>query len=91
MFAANQIKQNGQKRAKKAKGRILVVEDSPTQALELSEILRSDGLEVENASTGEAALDFFKRSNFDVVVSDILMPGMSGYELCRSIKARHAD
>jgi PAS domain S-box-containing protein len=67
--------------------RALIVEDSPTQAEQLRIILESNGFEVEAAANGEEALDRFRRSRFDMVLTDILMPGISGYDVCRKIKA----
>jgi signal transduction histidine kinase len=67
--------------------RILVAEDSSTQAEELRWILESGGFEVELARDGDAAFDAFGVGAFDLVVSDIVMPGRSGYELCREIKS----
>jgi signal transduction histidine kinase len=66
--------------------RVLGVEDSPTQAEELRFILSSEGFEVELARDAERALAALERETFDLVVSDIMMPGMSGYDLCRRIK-----
>ncbi len=66
--------------------RILVVEDSRTQAEHLRLTLESDGHEVEVAPDGERALFLLRARDFDLVVTDILMPGISGYELCRQIK-----
>ena len=66
--------------------RILVVEDSPTQAQELRLTLESEGYDVAVALDGEQGLDLLAASNFDLVVTDILMPGISGYQLCRTIK-----
>ena len=66
--------------------RILVVEDSPTQAQQLQCILEEDGYLVEVAPDGEQGFDLFNASAFDLVISDIQMPGISGYELCRKIK-----
>lgn len=68
--------------------RILVVEDSPTQAREVELILQSAGYVVRVVGDGEAALSAMEDARFDLVVSDILMPGMSGYELCRRL---HGD
>jgi two-component system, sensor histidine kinase and response regulator len=70
--------------------RILVVEDSPTQAQEICLVLTAAGFEVEVAGDGEAGLQRLAERRFDLVVSDILMPGMSGYDLCRRIKATRA-
>jgi PAS domain S-box-containing protein len=67
--------------------RLLVIEDSPTQAEELRFILESAGFEVEAATDGRKGLDQFMASRFDAVISDILMPHMSGYEFCRAAKA----
>jgi len=70
----------------------LVVEDSRTQAALLLGILRSNGWEATLAENGVEALALLETQRFDVVVSDVQMPVMGGYELCRSIKAdsRHA-
>jgi two-component system cell cycle sensor histidine kinase/response regulator CckA len=68
--------------------RLLVIEDSPTQAEELRLILESAGFEVAAASDGRHGLDQFMASRFDAVISDILMPRMSGYEFCRAAKSR---
>ncbi len=67
--------------------RILVVEDSPTQARELQLILESRGFIVGIAPNAQRALDCLRASPFDLVLSDICMPGLSGYDLCRQIKA----
>ena len=66
--------------------RILVAEDSPTQAARLIHALEERGFEVASAPDGERALALFRDDSFDVVISDVMMPGMSGYELCRAIK-----
>jgi signal transduction histidine kinase len=66
---------------------ILVVDDSATQAEEIRLILEFGGFEAQTASNGAAALAELSRRPFDFVISDIVMPGMSGYELCRQIKA----
>jgi PAS domain S-box-containing protein len=67
--------------------RILVVEDSPTQALAIQLILEAEGFEVATAGDGATALDLLRAQPFDLVVSDVLMPGLSGYELCQRVKA----
>jgi len=68
--------------------RILIVEDSPTQAERLLMTLEAEGLEAEAAADGDIALSRLAAGNFDMVISDIIMPGMSGYDLCRQIKSR---
>jgi signal transduction histidine kinase len=67
--------------------RVLVVEDSPTQARLLRLILEAEGFTVDVAGDGPAALMRLAAAPFDLVVSDVLMPGLTGFELCRLIKA----
>jgi signal transduction histidine kinase len=65
---------------------VLVVEDSPTQAGLLRMILEAEGFAVELTGDGPSALRRLAGSAFDLVVSDVLMPGLTGFELCRKIK-----
>ncbi len=64
---------------------ILVVEDSPTQAQQLKFILEKRGFKVSVVSHGKAALAFLQTHKPDIVITDIIMPEMDGYELCRQI------
>ena len=66
--------------------RILVVEDSPTQAQQLQLVLEAARFAVVLAPDADAALRHMADSSFDMVISDIMMPGPSGYELCDQIK-----
>ncbi len=66
--------------------RILVVEDSRTQAKALHALLVRHGYEVDLVESGDEALRRARAVRFGLILSDILMPGMSGYELCRRIK-----
>ena len=66
--------------------RVLVVEDSPTQARLLRLILEAEGLTVDVVGDGPAALTRLAADPVDLVVSDVLMPGLTGFELCRAIK-----
>ncbi len=66
--------------------RVLIVEDSPTQAQELRLILESDGITVDTVSDGQTGLDRLMATPFDLVLTDILLPGIDGYELCRRVK-----
>ena len=65
---------------------ILVVEDSPTQALHLQYILEQNGYEVFVAVDGRQAVEMIGDVDPAVVISDIVMPAMDGYEVCLSIK-----
>ncbi|MBI2614189.1 MAG: response regulator, partial [Gemmatimonadetes bacterium] len=67
---------------------VLVVEDSPTQAEALVATLEDDGYDATLARDGETAVRILQERGFDLVISDIVMPGeVDGYELCRRIKA----
>jgi PAS domain S-box-containing protein len=66
---------------------LLIVEDSQTQAELLRETLEAAGFSVIVARDAERALELIDDRTVDLVISDIVMPGMSGYELCRRIKS----
>jgi two-component system, sensor histidine kinase and response regulator len=66
--------------------RILLVDDSATQVEATRAVLERHGFEVATASTGEDALAVAQQAPFDLVLSDVVMPGMSGYQLCHAIK-----
>ncbi len=66
--------------------RILIVEDEQTLALALQESLKDKGFEVDVAREGETALQLFETRSYDVVVTDLKMPGMSGLELHAKIR-----
>lgn len=65
---------------------ILVVEDSITQAVHLRLLLQKHGYAVSVCHNGEAALRHLKEHSSTVIISDIIMPGMDGYELCRLVR-----
>src|SRR5690554_2052494 len=67
---------------------ILVVEDSPTQAAELQYLLESNQCEVTLARNGHEALRALEQFRPTLVLSDIVMPEMDGYTLCRNIKQK---
>lgn len=66
---------------------VLIAEDSVTQALRLRNTLEKNGFTVTVARDGQEALDALARERPKLVISDIQMPGMNGYELCRAVKA----
>ncbi|HUQ46391.1 MAG TPA: response regulator [Gemmatimonadaceae bacterium] len=67
--------------------RILVVEDSATQAMALTSMLEEQNFSVVRVASGEEAIERLQDDAVNLVLSDIVMPGMSGYDLCRHIKA----
>lgn len=66
--------------------RILVVEDSPTQLEAARSLLEQRGYQVATARAGEEAFEMIRADHFDLVLSDVIMPGISGYELCARVK-----
>jgi signal transduction histidine kinase len=67
--------------------RVLIVEDSPTQAHQLALVLHDLGFEPETVPDAEHAVERLTVGDFDVVLSDLHLPGGSGFDLCRRIKA----
>ena len=67
--------------------KVLIAEDSITQAMQLQHILEKNGYDATVVSNGSEALRSISKSKPMVVISDIIMPEMDGYELCRQIKA----
>jgi class 3 adenylate cyclase/CheY-like chemotaxis protein len=67
--------------------RILVVDDAPANVKLLEDLLGFQGYEVEAATSGEEALAAIRERSPDLVLLDVLMPGLSGYDVCRAIRA----
>jgi two-component system response regulator RegX3 len=68
--------------------RVLVVEDEESFSDALSYMLRKEGFEVAIAATGPDALDQFERNGADLVLLDLMLPGLPGTEVCRQLRAR---
>ena len=68
--------------------KVLVVEDEESFSDALSYMLRREGYEVEVATTGPDALIAFDRSGADLVLLDLMLPGLSGTEVCRTLRAK---
>ncbi|HEV2088075.1 MAG TPA: response regulator transcription factor [Cryptosporangiaceae bacterium] len=68
--------------------RVLVVEDEESFSDALSYLLRKEGFEVAVAATGPDALTEFDRTGADVVLLDLMLPGLSGTEVCRRLRQR---
>ena len=78
---------NPTKESGTADGHVLIVEDSQTQAAQLQYILEKHGFPVSAAANGREALTLLDGKKTVLVISDIIMPEMDGFELCRRIKA----
>ena len=65
---------------------ILIAEDSPTQARRLQHILEQHGYRVSHEANGRLALEAAQRHKPALIISDVVMPEMDGYELCRRVK-----
>ena len=70
--------------------KILVVEDSRTQAEHLSILLESEGYHVVRAVNGRDGLEQVHRERPDLIISDIVMPEMDGYQFCQAVKSNEA-
>jgi two-component system alkaline phosphatase synthesis response regulator PhoP len=66
--------------------RILVIEDEAALRLALSDRLRSEGYEVETAADGEQGWERARQGGFDLIVLDVMLPGRSGFDLCRDLR-----
>ena len=69
------------------KQKILIVEDSQTQAEMLRYILEEKDYIVDHRLDGEQAMEFIRDDRPDFIISDVIMPVMNGYELCKKIKS----
>ncbi len=69
-----------------AKAKVLLVEDDPIQASATKEILRKAGYEILWAEDGINAIKLVKSEKPDIIVLDVMLPGMDGYEVCRWLK-----
>ncbi|HEY7989158.1 MAG TPA: response regulator transcription factor [Lapillicoccus sp.] len=68
--------------------RILVVEDEESYSDPLSYLLRREGYEVAVAETGPSALAQFDKNGADLVLLDLMLPGLSGVDVCRQLRQR---
>src|SRR4051794_22256699 len=70
------------------KTKVLIVEDDPHILLGLEEVLKSDGFEVAVCNRGDQALTALGRHHPGLVVLDVMLPGLSGYDICKQIRAK---
>lgn len=77
--------------AKGAKARLLVVEDDPVICAMLQKLLRMSGYQSELAGNGRQALESWRQGGFDLVLMDVQMPGMDGFEATAAIRREEAE
>jgi len=70
------------------KTKILIVEDDPHILLGLEEVLRSDGFEVAVCSRGDQAIDAVGKQRPALIVLDVMLPGLSGYDICKQLRSK---
>jgi len=71
--------------------RILLVEDEPGLVMTLSDLLAAEGYEVESATDGPSGLARASTETFDLVILDVMLPGKSGFDVCRELRQRGCD
>src|SRR5579872_3658274 len=71
--------------------RVLLVEDDLTAAHGLSMILTGSGAIVEHAATGEEAIDLTRHYEYDIVLLDVILPDVKGYEVVRRMRISRND
>jgi two-component system alkaline phosphatase synthesis response regulator PhoP len=68
--------------------RLLLVEDEPGLVMTLTDRLTAEGYEVESVGDASAAMETATRSRFDAILLDVMLPGGSGFDVCRTIRQR---
>ena len=72
-------------------GRILIVEDEPALMMGLKDAFEDRGFTVQCASDGQKGLDFAVEGRADLILLDIMLPKVNGYEICRVVRSRGLD
>ena len=73
------------------KKRVLLVEDEPGLVITLTDRLESEGYEVGAASDGPAGLERARRERWDVILLDVMLPGASGFDVCRDLRQQGVE
>jgi two-component system alkaline phosphatase synthesis response regulator PhoP len=71
--------------------RILLVEDEPSLVTTLTDRLTSEGYIVESAHDGPAGLASTNKERFDLIILDVMLPGMNGFDVCRDLRRRGSE
>ena len=69
--------------------RVLIVEDEESFAEPLEFLLRKEGFTTAVAATGQGALEEFDRNGADIVLLDLMLPGMSGTDVCKALREKY--
>jgi len=80
---------NNQGKSIKANARVLIVDDEPGICLLLKALLDQVGFHCQTASSGNEALEILKQQEFDALISDLRMPGISGLALLEAARAKY--
>lgn len=65
--------------------KVLIVDDSPTERFFLSDVLRKEGYEVMTANSGEEGVELAKQARPDLILMDVVMPGLNGFQATRQL------
>ncbi|MBC6990169.1 response regulator transcription factor [Hymenobacter sp. BT491] len=68
--------------------RVLIVDDEPNIVMSLEFLMRKNGYQVSIARNGTEALEAVEQTAFDVILLDVMMPDVDGYQVCRHVKTR---
>jgi len=71
--------------------KILVIEDDPHILLGLEEVLKSEGFEVATCNRGDKGLESVLRERPELIILDVMLPGLNGYDICRQLRAKHVS
>ena len=70
--------------------RILIVDDDEMVLIALNELLKPEGYEVHTVGSGKEALQKLEENVYDLIMTDVIMPEMDGFELCKRIRGKEA-
>jgi DNA-binding response OmpR family regulator len=74
-----------------SRARVLLIEDEPALARGLSDTLRAQGFDVHVAGDGQAGLDAALQGDAELILLDLMLPKVNGYEICRAVRAQGLD
>ena len=69
---------------------VLIVDDNPQNLQVLGKLLKENNYKIEFATNGNAALEWINKKSFDIILLDVNMPGMNGFETCTKIRSDHS-